>query len=405
MIQISLDRRRLLAGAGALAVATSCGQLALAAAAGERKFVLVILRGAMDGLSAVSPYEDPNYHAARSKLALAPPGEPGGVLKTADGFGLHPKLVFMKDRWDAGQLAILHAAASPYRDRSHFDGQDVLETGAARVFGASDGWLNRAVACLPAGGRSTAVGIGGSVPLVLRGKAQVSSWAPSVAPAPLSDTVNRLTELYGGDPLLSPILAQAVQTDALVATGDSAAMGGGGAGRAAGMGAYKVLASAAASLLTAPGGPAGAVISLDGWDTHAGQGAEAGILAIRLQGLDATLQTLKEDLGDQWSNTVVVVATEFGRTVAMNGTGGTDHGTGSVAFALGGAVKGGRMLGNWPTLAPAALLDNRDLAPANDVRSLFAAVLRDHWGLARSDLTGKVFADSPQLRAIDGLVA
>jgi uncharacterized protein (DUF1501 family) len=404
MIQISLDRRRLLMGAGALAIATSCGQLAFAAAAGERKFVLIILRGAMDGLSAVSPYEDPNYHAARGGLALAPPGEPDGVLKTADGFGLHPKLVFMKDRWDAGQLAILHAAASPYRDRSHFDGQDVLETGAARVFGASDGWMNRAVACLPSGASSTAVAIGGSVPLVLRGRAQVSSWAPSVAPVPLSDTINRLTELYGGDPLLSPILAQAVQTDALVGAGDGTMMGG-GAGRAAGLGAYKVLATAAAKLLTAPGGPAGAVISLDGWDTHAGQGAETGILAVRLQGLDTTLQTLKEGLGDQWSNTVVVVATEFGRTVAMNGTGGTDHGTGSVAFALGGAVKGGRMLGNWPTLATGALLDNRDLAPANDVRSLFAAVLRDHWGLARSDLAGKVFADSPQLRPIDGLVA
>lgn len=402
MTQFLLDRRRLLAGAAGLVLATAGGRLALAAAAGQRKFVFVILRGAMDGLAAVAPYADPNYRAARGRLALGAPGETGGVLPIADGFGLHPQLTFLHESWKAGELAVLHAAASPYRERSHFDGQDVLESGAGRVFATQEGWLNRAVGLLPASGKTAAVAVGGTVPLVLRGPAPVSSWAPSVAPAAQEDTLIRLTDLYAGDALLSPALAHAVETQGIIGQGADGMRMGGGRNAVAG---YRILASAAAKLLVAPNGPAAAVISLDGWDTHAAQGSTAGALSFRLQGLDTALRTLKEGLGPQWKDTVVVVATEFGRTVAENGTGGTDHGTGGVALALGGAVKGGRMIGDWPTLAPAALYQGRDLAPANDVRGLFATVLRDHWGLDRGELTRKVFADAAGLKLHDGLIA
>lgn len=402
MMPLLLDRRRLIAGAAGLVLATAGGRLALAAAAGQRKFVFVILRGAMDGLAAVAPYADSNYRAARGRLALGAPGEAGGVLPIAGGFGLHPQLTFLHESWKGRELAVLHAAASPYRERSHFDGQDVLESGAGRVFATEEGWLNRAIGLLPTWGKAAAVAVGGTAPLVLRGPAPVSSWAPSVAPPAQADTLTRLTDLYAGDALLSPALAQAVETQGVVGQGADGMRMGGGRNAVAG---YRILASAAAKLLVAPNGPAAAVISLDGWDTHAAQGSTAGALSFRLQGLDTALRALKDGLGPQWKDTVVVVATEFGRTVAENGTGGTDHGTGGVALALGGAVKGGRMIGDWPTLAPAALYQGRDLAPANDVRGLFAAVLRDHWGLDRGALTRKVFPDASGLTLHDGLIA
>lgn len=397
-----LDRRRLLAAAAGLTLAAAGGRPSQAAPTGERKFVFIILRGAMDGLAAVAPYGDPNYRAARGPLALGAPGEAGGVLPIADGFGLHPKLGFLHERWRAGEMVVMHAAATPYRERSHFDGQDVLESGAGQVFAAADGWLNRAAALLPTPpGRIAATAVGETLPLVLRGAAPVSSWAPSRAPAPQEDTIMRLTDLYAGDPLLAPAFAHAVETQALVGRGDAGAPGG----RRDPAAAYRVLAEAAARLLAAPQGPAAAVISLEGWDTHAAQGAAEGVLAARLTGLDVALRTLKEGLGPAWSKTVVVAATEFGRTVAVNGTRGTDHGTGGIAFAVGGAVKGGRIIGDWPTLAPARLYQNRDLAPANDVRGLFATVLRDHWGLDRGDLSGKVFRQAQGLKLYDGLIA
>lgn len=401
MTPIKMNRRHALLGMGAAGLALSAGRVAFARTSGSRKFVLVILRGAMDGLAAVAPHADPAYAAARGRLALALPGETNGVLPVAEGFGLHPRLSFLHETWSAGELSVLHATCSPYRARSHFDGQDVLENGGANVFGPGDGWLNRAVALLPSSGSAAAVAIGGSIPIVLRGAAPVSSWAPSTAPAVPEDTIARLTDLYAGDALLSPALAQAVDTAAIV--GD-AAMEGMMGGRNL-PGGYRILAAAAARILSAPGGPAAAVMSFEGWDTHANQGAAEGALALRLQGLDTALRTLRTDLGPVWNDTVVVVATEFGRTVAENGTGGTDHGTGGAAFALGGAVRGKRMLGDWPTLSSNALFEGRDLAPVNDVRSLFAGVLRDHWGLDRTDLRRRIFPEGEDFRPIDGLLA
>jgi uncharacterized protein (DUF1501 family) len=393
-------RRQLLSGIGATGLALLAGRVSFAQTTGSKKFVLVILRGAMDGLAAVAAYGDPAYARARGRLALAAPGESDGLLPIADGFGLHPRLGFLHETWQAGQLAILHATCSPYRSRSHFDGQDVLENGGANVFGLSDGWLNRALTLLPSTGSASAVAIGGSIPIVLRGSAPVSSWAPSTASAVPGDTIARLTDLYAGDPLLSPTLAQAIDTASIV--GDGAMRGKTGGRDLAG--GHQVLAAAAARILAAPDGPASAVLSFEGWDTHANQGAANGALALRLQGLDRALRTLKTDLGQFWDDTVIVVATEFGRTVAENGTGGTDHGTGGAAFALGGAVRGRRMLGDWPGLAPAALFEGRDLAPVNDVRSLFACVLRDHWGLDAGDLRRRIFPDGQAFRPLDDVV-
>ena len=397
-----MTRRAALIAGGAAFLAGSAGALTVSKQAGDRKFVLVILRGAMDGLAAVAPYGDPHYRAARGKLALAAPGEAGGVLPLTDGFGLHPNLTFLHAQWNGGALAILPACASPYRERSHFDGQDVLETGAAEVFGASDGWLGRALTALPLGEAREAVAISSALPLVLRGSTSATSWAPSFAPSASDDTLNRLMDLYAADAILGPALASAIETNAIASASGMDSMDGNG--RRAGPGAYKGFAEAAGRLLSAEGGPAAAVLSFDGWDTHANQGAANGQLALRLAGLDAALSALKDGLGPHWQKTVVAVVTEFGRTVAENGTGGTDHGTGSTAFLLGGAVSGGKFAGDWPGLAPKALFEGRDVMPANDLRSVFMAVLKDHWGLERGLMTRTVFPDAGGVRAMEGLV-
>ncbi|NWG72451.1 MAG: DUF1501 domain-containing protein [Parvularculaceae bacterium] len=358
---------------------------ALSAVAGERKFVLVILRGALDGLAAVPAYGDPRYAALRGRLALAPPGSAGGVLFLDRTFGLHPKLSFLHEEWKNGALAILHAAASPYRERSHFDGQDVLESGAAAVFALNDGWLNRALLLAPP---AKGVALSGSLPLVLRGPGPASNYAPTFVRAANEDTLIRLMDLYADDPVLGPALASAIETED-VASGGMAARERPDRGYGRGNGQWPVLAGAAAKLLAAPGGPAAAVLSFDGWDSHANQGGADGYVAVRLAGLDASLKSLKEGLGATWGKTLVIVATEFGRTVAPNGTLGTDHGTGGAAFVLGGAARGGRMIGDWPGLG--SLYQNRDLQPANDLRALFMTSLEEHWGIARADLRNKVF--------------
>lgn len=394
-----LDRRfLLLAGAGGLLAPP----LAFAAGAGDRKLVLVILRGGMDGLAAVAPYQDRRYAALRGNLALPAEGE-GAPTPIGEGFGLHPSLSFLAKTWAAGELAILHAAASPYRERSHFDGQDVLESGGAAVFAVKDGWLNRALGSLAPERRGEGLAIATAMPLVLRGPAAASTWAPSRAPEASADTIARLMDLYAGDPLLGPALAKAVETEAMVETAAMSAPEAGQRGRF-GPNAYAALAQAAAQLLVAPNGPAAAVLSFDGWDTHANQGGAQGQLALRLSGLDRALEALKTGLGPAWGQTVVVVATEFGRTVAENGTRGTDHGTGGVAFLLGGAVKGGQFLGDWPGLAPAALFEGRDLAPANDLRGLFASVLEQHWGLEPKDIVSRVFPGAGALTRHPGLL-
>lgn len=362
------------------------------------KFVFVILRGAMDGLAAVVPYNDPAYRALRRTIALDGPGGPNGTLALSDGFGLHPALVGLHRLWRDRQMSFMHAASSPYRDRSHFDAQDVLETGYATLSSAHTGWLNRAIAVLPNGVGKEGIGIGRSLPLVLKGSAKTGTWAPPLAEQSSIDTLNRLMDMYAGDTLLGPALAMAIDTDKIASgtlmagnsrTSDGRGEEGRGEGGRGG-GAYALLASAAARILSAQGGPAAAVLSFEGWDTHAGQGGAQGQLANRFTQLDAAITALKAGLGPVWNNTTVVVATEFGRTARVNGTGGTDHGTGGAAFILGGAVDGGKMLGDWPGLSN--LYQDRDLMPANDLRSLFAKGLKNAWGLDEADVKARVFS-------------
>jgi uncharacterized protein (DUF1501 family) len=380
--------------------------------AGERKsrLVVVILRGALDGLAAVPPYGDPDYAQLRREVALHAPGEAGGALPLNGFFGLHPSLVFMQQCYQAKELTVLHALASPYRERSHFDGQDVLENGSPQAHSLQTGWLNRALAAAPLpGAREAGVALGQNVPLLMRGPAAVTSWSPSKLTALDEDTLARITDLYSGDTLLSARLADALAANAIAAEegGNSAAMMStvsGARPAPANNARYAEIVRAAAGFLRQDDGPKVAVFDTTGWDTHANEGGAQGQLAGRLTALDSGLATLKQELGPAWSETAVLLVTEFGRTAAINGTRGTDHGTATAAFLIGGAVAGGRVIAEWPGLAARALYQGRDLAPTLDLRAVLKGLLADHLSVPSRALEDSVFPGSSAAKPLHGLL-
>lgn len=404
------------------------------------RFVFVILRGALDGLAVVPPYGDPDYRNLRRDLALQAPGSAGGVLPLTNPFGLHPSCAFLHECFAARELVVFHAVASPYRERSHFDGQDVLENGNVRPHAVQTGWLNRALAAMPAAGRAErerGVTLGQNVPLVMRGPAAVTSWSPSKLAALDDDTLQRITDLYAADPLLAKRLADALAADEIASDSQGMAQeSSSGMMKTAAKGAdraspessvarddaapkqdatqlprpgkpgarYTEVVNAAAGFLRREDGPQVAVFDTIGWDTHANEGSAEGQLAGRLAALDAGLRTLKEQLGPVWKDTAVVLATEFGRTVAVNGTRGTDHGTGAAAFLVGGAVQGGRVVADWPGLSARALYEGRDLQPTLDLRAVLKGVLQEHLLVPYDAVESSVFPDSHSAKAVRGLI-
>jgi uncharacterized protein (DUF1501 family) len=386
---ILLTRRSALLG---LTAAFTLGRtsLALAAAPTENRFVVVILRGAMDGLSAVQPYGDPSCVDVRGVLALPQPGSTDGLLDLGGFYGLHPELTSVHDMYKANEALIIHAAAGHYRSRSHFEAQDFLECGVDQRL--NSGWLNRAVSAMPAvPGRDLALSTGLSAPLMLRGPARVAAWAPEhFGQAPAEDLYARLLRLSSRDPVLGPAL-----TEGLKQRGISPDSGMQADGKK-----YEqsvLLASTAGKMLAAPSGPRVAVLELNGWDTHS---AQVGRLKNQFKQLDATLAALRAGLGDSWRRTAVLLVTEFGRTAHINGTNGTDHGTGGVAFLLGGAVAGGKVRADWPGLGSGRLFENRDLMPTTDVRAIAKGVLAEHLGLGANGLDAAFpgSTDAPALR-------
>lgn len=358
-----IDRRSfLVSGTTAAAAIGFAPRIAFARAATDRRFVFIIQRGAADGLHTLAPVGDPAYAAARGALA-----DDFATAPRLDAmFALHPALKTLGALYGQKQALFVHATASPYRDRSHFDGQNVLETGAAGAYQVKDGWLNRLLTALPPD-EAKAIAVAVTVPLALRGAHEVASYAPSQLPKPTDDLLQRVGMLYQGDQQLHALWSEAMDTRKL--TSDMAVDGG---RNAAATGAL------AAKLLAAPGGAKIAMIETGGWDTHAQQ---RGRLAAQLSGLDAMIGALKTGLGPLWANTIVVVATEFGRTVAVNGTGGTDHGTGSAAMLIGGAVRGGRVIADWPGLGGGALYEGRDLKPTTSLDGFIGGAVAGHFGL------------------------
>ncbi len=376
---MDLTRRSLLgkaALAGAFALTPRLA-FAAAAAATDQRFVFIILRGAMDGMSLVMPVGDPAYSRLRGALAL-PPG--GAVPIPLDStFALHPAMARTAAMYAAKEALFIHAVASPYRERSHFDAQNVLETGGTAAYALKDGWLNRLVSALPVG-REPPIAIAATVPMVLRGTAPVTSYAPSALPEANDDLLHRINGLYEHDPLLHPLWSEAMDARTLAQSGGS----GGGTGNASPV----ALGKLAAQFLSKPSGPRIAVIELLGWDTHAQQSLR---LTGQLRQLDAVIGALKDGMGADWSKTAVLAATEFGRTAAINGTGGTDHGTGGAAILAGGAVAGGRVVADWPGLGNGALYEGRDLKPTTDLRSVMLGVGAASFGVDPARLGPALF--------------
>lgn len=384
-----MNRRHFLAllgAAGALGAAGSLGTHALAGPDGPPRLVVVLLRGGLDGLHAVVPHGDPAYAAARGDLAL-----PSESLVDLDGtFGLHPALAPLAPWFEEGALLPLHALGLPYQERSHFEAQDVLDGGAERT-GVRDGWLNRALALADGG---TGVALGDTVPLVLRGAHPVNALDPRRTRSAHASLLDALEDLYAADEALGAALAAGRRSLALLP--DTPIQGGG-------RGLDGRVAETLCTVATRPDGPTAVTVELGGWDTHARQGTVQGPLANRLASLATGLVALREGLGPAWRRTVVVVLTEFGRTIAPNGTGGTDHGIGSAGLLLGGAVRGGRVHADWPGLAPAHRVDGRDLRATTDVRAVLAGVLGPHLGLDRKALA-RVFPGLDPKQAVSGLI-
>ena len=383
-------RREALQLLGAMAAAAGLPGLALAApSGGERRLVFVFLRGGMDGLSAVPATGDPDYAARRGDLAVR------DALPLDATFSLSPYLAEMHKLYAARELAVLHAVASPYRERSHFDAQNLLENGTAKPFGRDTGWLNAALAAGSRGG----LALGQSIPLVLRGPAHVGSWSPSALPEPDADLLERLAELYRGDALLARSFAAAREAQGMMERRDAARGMGGGPQ------VVVALAKAAGEILGKRDGPRVASIDFGGWDTHINQLGEYSALTRNLRLLDRSVAALKDALGPAWRQTAVLIVTEFGRTVAPNGSSGTDHGTAGAAFVAGGAVRGGRVIADWPGLGERALHEGRDLRPTLDLRALFKAALIAQMGLDEAALEAQVFPDSRGVKPLAGLFA
>jgi uncharacterized protein (DUF1501 family) len=382
---IMLNRRTFLVEAAAGAMLLAAPHVAVAQAATNRRFVFIIQRGAADGLGTLAPTGDPAFAPLRGAFAE----DFADGARAGDFFTLHPNLAETARLYAAREALFVHAVASPYRERSHFDGQNVLETGGSTAYALRDGWMNRLLGLLPAG-TSRAIAISATVPVVLRGNREVGSYAPSALPDASDDLLARVTSLYAQDPALHATWAQAMQTRAMA--GDLSADGGRN-GAATG--------ALAARLLAGEDGARIAVIETGGWDTHANQ---RGRLGFQLRGLDAMVAALKTGLGDAWRDTLVIVATEFGRTAAPNGTGGTDHGTASMAMLLGGAVAGGRVVADWPGLGASALHEGRDLKPTTDLDALIAAAVAQHYRLDPGQAGRTLFPNLRATRSIEGLI-
>jgi uncharacterized protein (DUF1501 family) len=424
---MSLTRRSAFASAFGLGISFQLlGARAFAgndAALADRRLVVIICRGGLDGLSLSPPVGDPAYAHLRGPIAIPAFGEPGGALKLDDTFGLHPSMTAVHALAMKGQARIAPAVATPDRERSHFEAQDVLESGGTVAYGTDSGWLNRALQALGPARRPRALSIGATAPLVLRGQIETASWSPGGTAGADPRLPAILQDLYASDPLLGPALAGglAAQSMARVATREAAAelahsldgtktaQADPASPRALNSGAdpARRLGATLAGFMSPPAGPRVAAVEMDGFDTHANQGASTGPLAVRLAALDAFLDGLRTGLAanDAWRDTVVILATEFGRTARVNGTRGTDHGTASTALVLGGALRPGGLIGDWPTLAETRLFENRDTAPTMDMRGIFKGVLRDHLGVDRVKLDTLVFPSSASVAPVGGIVA
>lgn len=335
------------------------------AAVNNKKIVWVVLRGALDSIHTIVPSFDPQLKIVRPKLSTSYKKE---LLPLSDGFALHPSLKNLHLWFQNKQLTPIAAVGTGYGERSHFDGQDFLESGKTTI-DHNSGWLARAIDIK----HKQAIAIAHSMPISLRSSNMVKTWYPSNLKESSDDIYQQLANLYKDDPALLEHLNQGLKVKEIAEMDSQEKQ----------KGSFKELASACAKLLTAENGVDCAMLEIGGWDTHNNQATR---LERKLTELDEGLAELKTGLANAWQDTVVIVATEFGRTVHENGTDGTDHGTGSALFIAGGAVKGGNVMGKWPGLAKAQLFKERDLLPTTNSFSWFANILEHHWQFTQSEI-------------------
>ena len=412
-------RRELLLGSGALFAWAFVPRIARAEGRDPR-FLTIVLRGALDGLAAVAPVSDPDWIKLRGDNALRLDGKTPAL--PLDGFfALNPAMPNLHRLYKAGQAIVVHAVATPYRERSHFDGQDVLESGYARAGHADTGWLNRALTGLAPGDRVVtpmhelangrrSFAVGPITPLVVRGPAPVLSWVPPRLPPVSDETTMRLLDIYRQtDPMLARVLEDRINLTKIAGSEANQRRGTGPAvqiGNIEQVRAYFAeAAGGAAKFLASPDGPRVGALALDGWDTHVNEGAINGRLSALLGALDAAIAAIETNMGAAWSETVVALITEFGRTARINGNDGTDHGTATVAMFAGGALKGGRIIADWPGVKEADLYQNRDLKPTTDLRAVLKGLLKDHLRVEDQALGSDIFPDSDAAKPIAGLLA
>lgn len=408
-VPVDPGRRKLLLGAGAF-IASSCLPLyAFGNSPRQPRLLTVLLRGGLDGLSTIIPFGDSEYTRHRGAENFRNHGQ-NHTLPLDGFFSLNPNMPHLGRMYQNGEARLFHAVASPYRRRSHFDAQDVLESGLDQPGNSDTGWMNRAIHLVASKPNQpkTAISVGAQIPVILRGPAPVSTWLPpGFVQAPV-DTQARLLEMYEHtDPALAEALRSGIELDQM-AGGEPGMrqmqrqMGLKGKGRKSNR-ALEQTGNAISQLMSAENGPRIGFVDIVGWDTHANQNSTAGRLGKLLGQLDHFLDNIRTGFGSAWQDTAVIVVTEFGRTVALNGTRGTDHGTGTVAFLLGGAVNGGTVIADWPGLREGDLHDKRDLKPTTDVRSIFSGVLSSHLGVSDSTIRNEIFPDRQKFPIFKGL--
>lgn len=376
---IELSRRTLLrtslASACSVAAHPLVSPVVFAATPGDQRLVVIVLRGAMDGLGVIQPYGDPLYAAMRPSLGRTPDR---GLYDLDGYFGLHAGLGRLMPLWQKGELAVVHAVSTPYRSkRSHFDGQDFLENGGNSVDGEMtddrDGWLNRALGFIPNTHSRTAMAVGQDHMILLDGNQPAGSWSPATELTLADDERRLLRMIYADDPLFAK-------------TFDDAAQISEGAGEGDRRETHKNIAEFTARQLN--GESRIAAFSINGWDTHRHQ---EGVLKRSLKQLTDSILALREGLGRYWGKTTVIAVTEFGRTARENGTLGTDHGTAGAMILAGGTLKGGRVMGRWPGIGESDLYENRDLLPTEDLRRYCGWLLAQQYGISVSDIERTVF--------------
>ncbi|MEM7696558.1 MAG: DUF1501 domain-containing protein [Pseudomonadota bacterium] len=405
------SRRTVLAGGAAFAAWGAIPRAAAAPGSKDPRFLTIVLRGGLDGLAAVAPIGDPAYAAIRDEFALPESGAFASVPLSAD-FALNGNMPNLADLYRRGEALFVHAAHTAYRERSHFAAQDVLENGVETPLYFESGWLGRAISEMPVESRIArrdAFAAAASVPLTLRGAGHVVTWLPAGLPAASIDTRDRLLALYEHtDRVLADAMLDGIALEHLAGSEreiregvrQTMMMMGGNDGPS-----RKIVAAAAAAgrAMAADDGARVGFLDFHGFDTHRSQHNNRR-LGKTLERLDQAIAALRQALGPVWGQTVVTITTEFGRTVRINGSDGTDHGAGTVAMVLGGTVNGGRVIADWPGLAERQLYEGRDLRPTTDLRAVLKGILADHFGLDRRTLGDRVFPRTAALSPIEGLI-